>query len=364
MLLLTGSYGIIIYKYKEDLACGNRCAPSPEEGNIPMKKYLILLLIILAAALVACAVKPAGSGSDTDGQIEPITEPVTPAPVLIKEIPDQSKGYFGETDSSRTFDLTEYIDPNGAELSYTAVSSDETAVTVSVEGSLLTATVLSGEADAEITVTAAAGGTDPLTFSFRMKGITFKKIVCVGDSHTYGHTWTKEAYPVFLNKLFKDIRIAGFGSNGASIAGMVPDEEGYMDREPYPKSLAYNPDIVIAFFGANDARAWEETKDVFVDRYLAFLDTYKEVNPDVKFIIITPPPCMWEGMNDGICNGVCPLLRTMCEENDIPLVDFNAYMLSLEDSGFSMLRPEDGLHLNPEAAQFLAGMVAEEIKKQ
>ena len=330
-----------------------------------MKKVVfVLCLALLGMLAVSCASSGTPSESDTNAADTEPAETAAPAPTLIKEIPAQTKGYFGETDSSRVIDLADYVDEGGADVTYTAESSDESAVTVSLDGTKLTATVLSAEAEATVTVTASADGVDPLTLTFPVKGVTFKKIVCVGDSLTYGHRWPTEAYPVYLNRMFSDIRIAGFGSNGAAITGLLPDEDGYMDREPYPKSLAYNPDIVVALFGTNDIRAWDLTKDAFVERYLAFLDTYKAANPDVKFIVITPPPTIYDDMNARLRDEVRPMLFTMCEENGITVVDFNEAMVSLEDGGLSLLRTEDGLHLTVEGANMLASLVADAIRQQ
>ena len=323
-----------------------------------MKKTLFLLFTLLAAVLLSCAAEPSEPGTVPDAGSE--TEPSAPVLTLIREIPAQKKGYYGDPYSSRVIDLSDYVDAGGADVTYTAESSDEEAVSVSVDGSLLTATVHSGEAEATVTVTASADGVDPLTVSFPMTGFKYNIIACVGDSHTE----MAEGYPVYLNKLFAEIRVAPFGSGGAALTGLVPDEDGYLLRPIYTKSLAYKPDMVVSLFGSNDVRAWDAARDVFISDYLAFLDSYRAVNPNATFIIITPPTMAHEPANTLIKEEIAPALRTMCEENDLLLVDFTAAMCAMENDGFSLLRPEDGIHLTVEGANMLADMVADVIRQQ
>ena len=93
--------------------------------------------------------------------------PVNDPPEAVGVIPDQS---IEEGGPPATLDLTPYFtDVDGDPLTYTAVSSDETAVTTSVSGSTLTLTaVVTGSATVTVTAADVEGLTATQTFGVRV----------------------------------------------------------------------------------------------------------------------------------------------------------------------------------------------------
>ncbi len=327
---------------------------------------------LLAAALLLGALFAAGCAvPETD---EPDTSAPNPPetagrPVKTGEIPPQRKGYFGDHDSSLTIALGDYVEENGAPVTYTAESSDPETVTVSLAGDLLTVTVLSGDASADVTVCVFSGDEPLFDFSFPVAGVRYKKVVCVGDSLTYGHTWPNEAYPIYLNKELHDdgIRVAGFGSNGATVlADLHNDVVGpYSEREAYEKSMRYNPDVVFILLGTNDTHDWDAVKDDFASAYRAFIETYRTAFPEALILLGTAPATAPDGFisNEYIGETVVPVQREVAREMGLPLIDFYAMMNGREDGCEGWFREGDGVHFSVEGAQEIARIIAEEIRK-
>ena len=113
--------------------------------------------------------------------------PVNDAPEAVGVIPDQSLQEGGE---AVTVELTEYFtDVDGDVLTYEAVSSDETAVTVAVSGSTLTlAAVVTGTASVMVTASDVEGLTATQTFGVTVgdrlvRGVLTDALAALGRGH-------------------------------------------------------------------------------------------------------------------------------------------------------------------------------------
>ena len=66
----------------------------------------------------------------------------------------------------------------------------------------------------------------------------------------------------------------------------------YMKQEEFQKALAFAGDIVVIHLGINDTdpRNWPDYRDFFVRDYLALIDSFRVVNPDVRILVARMTP--------------------------------------------------------------------------
>lgn len=321
------------------------------------KRFLFLVfacvLLLSLFALSACSEPP---------------EP--PMPLKRGEIADVTKGYFGKNTPPITLCLSDYVDENGAAVTYTVSSSNEALARPSLSGDDLKIDLLSGDGLSEITVSVKVDEEEAFALSFHVTAATYSKIACVGDSLTYGHAWPEEAWPVYLGELLgESFSVGNFGRNGASICGYNPT--GYLKyiRQPeYEASLAFEPDVLVMMLGTNDAKDWPPAEPEFVSTYIDLLDAYYREFPDVKILLVTAPPTMENNAfnlpNDVITGSVVPMQRDLAALMDLPLLDLSAIMHELPDGYDHLLRGDaatDGVHLSVEGAKLVARLVAEAI---
>lgn len=284
---------------------------------------------------------------------------------------DVTKGYFSadEAASTLTLDLSDYVNTNGAVVTYDASVQDESLADVSVNDGILSATLLKGEGQSEISVAVNSNGKQSFVLSFTLTATVYDSVVCVGDSLTYGHSWHNQSYPVYLqNALGTNITVSNCGKNGASITGYGGTKMKYTSLPEYTQSLNANPDIVVLMLGTNDATGWANAEATFEQEYRALIATYTAKNPDVQIIIVTSPPTQTKNAfsipNDVIKEKVNPIQRIVAEELYLPLIDAREIFEAHENGYDSLLRTEngDGVHFSVAGAQFFAELVANKIK--
>ena len=194
-------------------------------------------------------------------------------------------------------------------------------------------------------------------------------IACVGDSLTAGHNWPNEAYPVYLQEYAgSKYQIENCGVNGISITGYGGSwndpEKQYIKQDVYKKSVNFKPDIFAIMLGTNDATGWTNAKDKFYDQYCELLDSYIELFPDAKFIMMVSPPVVTPNQfnipNDEIKNYVNPIQRELAGLYDFELLDLRKEFEATLDYQSKYLRPNnDNVHFTKEGAQFVASRVWE-----
>ncbi|OON88042.1 hypothetical protein BXO88_02390 [Oribacterium sp. C9] len=116
------------------------------------------------------------------------------------------------------------------------------------------------------------------------------KVACIGDSLTRGYLLENEAdsYPAQLQKaLGSDYEVKNFGQTASYVIDDGTLE--YVDTEMYPKSVAYDADILVFMFGANDIRAYNWTPKYFENQYAEVVETYLRSNKARKIYFIIPP---------------------------------------------------------------------------
>lgn len=191
-------------------------------------------------------------------------------------------------------------------------------------------------------------------------------LACLGDSLTYGHMWQNQAYPVYLSNLVSDkYDVGNFSYNGLSITGYGgsfdnPDER-YIKRNEYKQSLEFAPDIIAIMLGTNDATGWTNAQDIFEDEYRVLLDSYLELFPDVRVIMMVSPPCISPNQfsipNDIIKENVNPIQRDLADDYGFEVLDLREEFEEVEGYESKYLRPNDGVHFTVEGAEYVASRV-------
>ena len=198
------------------------------------------------------------------------------------------------------------------------------------------------------------------------------KVACIGDSLTAGHTWSSEAYPVFLQEYLGSERftVRNFGINGVSITGYGGSwdnpNQRYILKQEYTDSIAYQPDVIVMCLGTNDGTNWSSAAATFVDYYHTLIDGYKEALPDAQWVFMVSPPCKepnaYSINNEAMREHVNPVQREIAEEYGFSLIDLREEFEAMEDGFDAMLRPTwngqpDLVHFSKEGAQYVANDV-------
>lgn len=119
------------------------------------------------------------------------------------------------------------------------------------------------------------------------------KVAFVGDSITYGagvKNRETEAYPFVIKAMLGDgYEIGNFGVSATSALSNA--KQPYTQKDEYMASLGFGADILFIMFGTNDIKYenWLDGKDHFVSDYVAIINSYKEINPNVKVFVGVPP---------------------------------------------------------------------------
>lgn len=200
-------------------------------------------------------------------------------------------------------------------------------------------------------------------------GINVKEkyhLACLGDSLTYGHMWRNQAYPVYLGQdVTEDYEVGNFSYNGLSITGYGgsfknPDER-YILRDEYKQSLDFKPDIIAIMLGTNDATEWSKAEPTFEDEYHILLDSYLELFPGLKVIMMVSPPVIspnqFDIPNTEINDYVNPIQRDIADEYGFEVLDLREEFEAIDDYQTKFLRPNDGVHFTEEGAKYVAERV-------
>ena len=198
-------------------------------------------------------------------------------------------------------------------------------------------------------------------------------IACVGDSLTAGHMWASESYPTYLaGMVSEEYQVENCGVNGISITGYGGSWDDpnmrYIKQDVYTKSVNFAPDIFAIMLGTNDATGWANAAATFEDEYRVLLDSYIELFPNAKFIMMVSPPVVTPNQfnipNDEIRDYVNPVQRELAEEYGFEVIDFREEFEAIEDFETKFLRPNnDNVHFTKEGAQYVASRVWEVAKE-
>ena len=184
------------------------------------------------------------------------------------------------------------------------------------------------------------------------------KIACVGDSITYGYgikDREANAFPSLLQKMLgDDYQVGNFGYNGATL--LKKGHKPYWEKEPFPKSLEFQPDVVVINLGANDAvdSNWEHSAEFPMD-YTSLIAKYRSLasQPVVHVCEILPIFPNHSKYHGCVANrkSMTVMIREVAKTSKAAFIDLHSPF-----AGRQALFP-DGLHPNEEGAILLARQV-------
>jgi acyl-CoA thioesterase-1 len=190
-------------------------------------------------------------------------------------------------------------------------------------------------------------------------------VACVGDSITFGYG-LQQSYPAKLGRwLGTNYDMRNFGVSATTLLhrGDFP----YIGRPAYTNALAFQADIVVIDFGANDSKHpgdgsldatnavnnWRFKSD-FISDYKAMIAAFQKANPAAKIFICYPTPDFpgrW-GINEKtIRDEMIPMIRDVADETGASVIDLHSAL-----AGKSELFP-DTVHPNDEGAKLMAAEI-------
>jgi beta-glucosidase len=191
------------------------------------------------------------------------------------------------------------------------------------------------------------------------------RVACVGDSITFG--WgLHPTYPARLGQwLGTNYDVRNFGVSAKTLLHRA--DQPYIREAAYTNALAFEPDIVVINFGANDSKHpgdgsldadkavnnWQFKSD-FIGDYKDMIASFRKANPTAKIFVCFPTPDFpgrW-GINDKtIREEMIPMIRTVANETGASVIDLNSTLAGKAD-----LFP-DTVHPNTEGAKMMAAEI-------
>ncbi len=187
------------------------------------------------------------------------------------------------------------------------------------------------------------------------------KVACIGNSVTYGYGHENPdstSYPSQLAVMLgDDYEVGNFGKSGATL--LRKGHRPYNEQEEFKKALEFAPDIAIIHLGLNDTdpRNWKYYKREFISDYVAIIEAFEKVNPDVEIYICRMTPIFhWhhrfeKGTRDWYWEIQATIENISENIAEVKLIDLQETLYHRPD-----LMP-DALHPNPEGAKLIAQCV-------
>ena len=187
------------------------------------------------------------------------------------------------------------------------------------------------------------------------------KVACIGNSVTYGYGHENPdstSYPSQLAAMLgNDYEVGNFGKSGATL--LRKGHRPYNEQEEFKKALEFAPDIAIIHLGLNDTdpRNWKYYKREFISDYVALIEAFEKVNPDVEIYICRMTPIFhWhhrfkKGTRDWYWEIQATIENISENIAEVKLIDLQETLYHHPD-----LMP-DALHPNPEGAKLIAERV-------
>lgn len=177
-----------------------------------------------------------------------------------------------------------------------------------------------------------------------------KKVVCIGDSITYGYLLPKEeSYPYKLKEMLPE----SYQVYNSSQVGLSANE--YRKSDLFQEAVSMDPDIVIVMFGSNDSNSMEyESMDSFRKNYIHLIDSFQKS----KVILCTPctPYSENYGVNAKNLSEIVEEIKRIGKEKNLSVVDIYA---------ITQNHPEwfevDGIHPSRKGTDAIAQAIYEVI---
>ncbi len=187
------------------------------------------------------------------------------------------------------------------------------------------------------------------------------KIVCLGDSITYGRKLAKpsmQSYPAQLARLSRgQWNVLNSGVNGATVLnkGDIP----ITTQKAYERAIKFKPDVVVLMLGTNDTKNknWKYI-DEFISDYGMIVKSFRGLSSHPHVIACSIPPIAKDrsnGLSIKRIEEINILLRKAIAASKVDFLEIYTPMLR-KKSFFA-----DGVHPSVRGAQEIADLVLEKI---
>jgi len=190
------------------------------------------------------------------------------------------------------------------------------------------------------------------------------RVVCVGDSITYGHGIEKReklSYPAQLGALLgPGYRVKNCGVSGATL--LRQGDKPYFAQRPFSEAMEFQPGIVVIKLGTNDTKPqnWAYA-GAFVEDYRRLIRDFKALPSRPKVYVCLPAPVYQDrfGIRASILNnGVIPAIKKVARQENVEVIDLHTAL-----KGKPEMFP-DSIHPNSQGTQLMAEMVANRLKNK
>jgi len=164
----------------------------------------------------------------------------------------------------------------------------------------------------------------------QITGTGEKKVICIGDSITYGQgvltTRDTDTYPVILAELLgEEYQTYNFGLSNRTLlsTGNMP----YINENFATESLNVDADIVIIMLGTNDTKPMNWNAEQYTRDYITFIQNYQNMDSSPEVYIMFPPRVFLKDKDSGNCNnttlteGVIPAIGQIAEYTGAKIID-------------------------------------------
>lgn len=189
------------------------------------------------------------------------------------------------------------------------------------------------------------------------------KVICVGDSITYGQgvigSRDTDTYTALLAEMLgEDYQVVNYGLCNRTLltTGNMP----YINEDFAAESLTEAADIVIIMLGSNDSKPDYWNADLYEKEYIELVQKYQNMESAPSVYVMAPPCIFAEPENSGDCNNtvlteeVIPAIKIVAEKTGAQLIDLYTVTEARSDLY------SDGLHPNADGNK----VIAEEIHEQ
>ncbi len=190
------------------------------------------------------------------------------------------------------------------------------------------------------------------------------RIVCVGDSITYGQgvygSRKTASFTAYLSEMVEGSTVVNYGLSSRTLQSNT--NMPYTNEKHFAASRSEEADIVIIMLGTNDSKANFWDKDNYTEEYREFIKGYMNMESSPEVYIMIPPRVYAEAKSGGDCDDAVvrgelrDAVISLGAELGIEVID----LYTVTDG-----HPEwfpDGLHPNADGNYAIAEEIAKIIK--
>ena len=191
------------------------------------------------------------------------------------------------------------------------------------------------------------------------------RIICVGDSITYGQgvygSRRSATFTAYLADMIEDSTVVNYGLSSRTLQSSA--DMPYTNEKHFAASRSEDADVVIIMLGTNDSKASFWDKENYTKEYEAFIKGYMDMESSPEVYIMIPPRVYAEVKSDYDCDNavVSGELREAVVSLGATLGVEVIDLYSVTDG-----HPEwfpDGLHPNADGNYAIAEEIARVIKQ-